>query len=152
MSPKEITCPNNTQLWFCIQVWIPKVTFIPYTSLYSIRATIFLFRRFPGRLGRAYYTICMYICIYIFFRSWLDTAGSASPKGRLRLVELCCDWAFGLMGNWVQGRRLTYPTFMLCIGDSVRWNLLELCCGMARARRSPSFPSVDSSSISLTLE
>ena len=37
----------------------------------------------------------IYICIY--FRWWLVTAGSASPKGRLRLVELCSYWAHVMM-------------------------------------------------------
>ena len=81
-------------MWFYIQVWKKKEWFCIYTSLYSTRATIFPFRRFPGRLTHAYYMTCIYIYI---FRWWLDTAGSVSPKGRLRLDGVCCDWAFALL-------------------------------------------------------
>ena len=126
----------------CIQLWIPKVIFGTYTSLCSTRATIFPFRRFPGRPTHAYYMICIYIYI---FRWWLDTAGSVSPKGRLRLDGVCCDWAFALLcydvGSVTTGTPAHHPTLWLCVGDVGIWTS-GVCCGMARDWRSPSFRSV----------
>ena len=46
--------------------------------------------------GPAYSCLIYYMYIYIF-RWWLDTAGSVSPKGRLRLDGVCCDWSVALL-------------------------------------------------------
>ena len=132
MTPKcDFISKFEKKWWFCI-----------YTSLCSTRATIFPFRRFPGRLTQAYYMICIYIYI---FRWWLDTAGSVSPKGRLRLDGVCCDWAFALLcydvGSVTTGTPAHHPTLWLCVGDVGIWTSV-VCCGMAHVWRSPSFWSV----------
>ena len=96
---KRITCSNITKIWLYIQVWIQKqkvILYIHFALLYSCHyISIFVGSR-AGLLMPLYY---MYIYIYIF-RWWLDTAGSVSPKGRLRLDGVCCDWAFALLCFW----------------------------------------------------
>ena len=67
---------------------------ISYTYLlYSIRATII---PFIGSRAGSVVRNTLYIYIYIF-RWWMDTVESVSPKGRLRLDGVCCDWAFALL-------------------------------------------------------
>jgi len=94
MGLKEATCPNNIQTWFYIQDWIPKVImYISFPLLYSCHHI-----SISPVPGLAYSCLLYYMYIYIYiFRWWLDTAGSVSPKGRLRLDGVCCDWAFALL-------------------------------------------------------
>ena len=94
---KKITCSNITEIWLYIQVWIQnqKDDFV-----YTLRSALLvpLYFHFVGSRAGLLKPIILYVYIYIYiFRWWLDTAGSVSPKGRLRLDGVCCDWAFALL-------------------------------------------------------
>ena len=142
---KKITCSNITEIWLYIQVWIQKkkqkmILCIHFALLYSCH-----YISISPVPGPAYSSLLYYMYIYIF-RWWLDTAGSVSPKGRLRLDGVCCDWAFALLcfdvGSVTTGTPAHHPTLWLCVGDVGLWTS-GVCCGMARDWRSPSFRSVD---------
>ena len=66
--------------------------------VYTLRSALLvpLYFHFAGSRAGLLMPIIWYVYIYIF-RWWLDTAGSVSPKGRLRLDGVCCDWAFALL-------------------------------------------------------
>ena len=81
-------CP---QIWSWNQKQNPKVTFVHMSTLLYSCPYIY-----PLTGSRAGLVVRAILYIYIF-QWWLDTAESVSPKGRLRLDGVCCDWAFALL-------------------------------------------------------
>lgn len=112
---------NNKCIVFKYKLEI-KFGFKKWLLYHTLHSTLFVSLYLRSSIpGPVWPCLIYYIYIYIYiFWGWLDTAGSPRPMGRLRLdgVEVRLSlWFGGFMGNWVQGRRLTYPTFVPCVSD-----------------------------------